>query len=133
MMDVIHPAKSCILKVWQQDDGVYLKQEESLIRICPQTETAIRISYTDREEFCQEQGKEYEKPQKNLLWNWIDRQNETIVATERVSIRVDKATGSVRYLDGAGTVLGKERAKESRMLEKFEIYETVENENKWRR
>ena len=129
MMDVIHPAKSCILKVWQQDDGVYLKQEESLIRICPQTETAIRISYTDREEFCQEQGKEYEKPQKNLLWNWIDRQNETIVATERVSIRVDKATGSVRYLDGAGTVLGKERAKESRMLEKFEIYETVENEN----
>ena len=67
MMNVIHPAKSCILKVWQQDDGIYLKQEESLIRICPQTETAIRISYTDQEEFCQEQGKEYKKPQKDLF------------------------------------------------------------------
>ena len=129
MMNVIHPAKSCILKVWQQDDGIYLKQEESLIRICPQTETAIRISYTDQEEFCQEQGKEYKKPQKDLLWNWLDRQNETIVATERVSISVDKATGSVCYMNGAGTVLGKERTKESRMMEKFDIYETVENEN----
>ena len=124
MMNVIHPAKSCILKVWQQDDGIYLKQEESLIRICPQTETAIRISYTDQEEFCQEQGKEYKKPQKDLLWNWLDRQNETIVATERVSISVDKTTGSVCYMNGAGTVLGKERTKESRMMEKFDIYET---------
>lgn len=40
-----------------------------------------------------EQGKEYKKPQKDLLWNWLDRQNETIVATERVSISVDKPPG----------------------------------------
>ena len=38
MMDVIKPSESCILKVWQLDDGIYLKQEDRLLRICPQTE-----------------------------------------------------------------------------------------------
>ena len=36
MMDVIKPSESCILKVWQLDDGIYLKQEDRLLRICPQ-------------------------------------------------------------------------------------------------
>ena len=63
-----------------------------------------------------------------MLWNWLDRQNETIVATERETSVWIKPPG-LCYMNGAGTVLGKERTKESRMMEKFDIYETVENEN----
>ena len=43
-------------------------------------------------------------------------------------VSVDKATGSVSYFNSHGTALGKERSEDSKMLEKFEIYETLENE-----
>ena len=131
MMDVIKPSESCILKVWQLDDGIYLKQEDRLLRICPQTESAIRVSYTDRESFSPEQGKEYENSFENvkyLKWKWEDRLHEIIIATQKAFVSVDKATGSVSYFNSHGTALGKERSEDSKMLEKFEIYETLENE-----
>ena len=131
MMDVIKPSESCILKVWQLDDGIYLKQEDRLLRICPQTESAIRVSYTDQESFSPEQGKEYENSFENvkyLKWKWEDRLHEIIIATQKAFVSVDKATGSVSYFNSHGTALGKERSEDSKMLEKFEIYETLENE-----
>lgn len=90
MMDVIKPSESRILKVWEQDDGIYLKQEEGLLRICPQTETAIRVSYTDQGSFSQEQGKEYENPFENvkyLKWKWEDRLHEIIIATQKAFVK----------------------------------------------
>ena len=94
MMDVIKPSESCILKVWQLDDGIYLKQEDRLLRICPQTESAIRVSYTDQESFSPEQGKEYENSFENvkyLKWKWEDRLHEIIIATQKAFVSVDKA------------------------------------------
>lgn len=102
MMDVIKPSESCILKVWQLDDGIYLKQEDRLLRICPQTESAIRVSYTDQESFSPEQGKEYENSFENvkyLKWKWEDRLHEIIIATQKAFVSVDKATGSVSYFN----------------------------------
>ena len=56
MLEVQHRKGRKINRVYQEGKALYLEQESGLIRILPQTDRIIRVSYTEKGGFASEQG-----------------------------------------------------------------------------
>lgn len=57
MIEVKVRKKSEVNKVYRADNALFLEQEAGIIRLVPQTDDVIRISYTENGIFSPEQGK----------------------------------------------------------------------------
>lgn len=123
------PGKSaCITKAERKDDSLFLYSERGMHRIQKKGTGILRITYTERESFS-----ERKKPgviKKDVLSDWDYRENSNCVEflSPEVRIVADKSTGTFMYYDGEGTLLLRERRKESRELEEFQSYELAGEE-----
>ena len=57
MLEVQHRKGRKINRVYQEGKALYLEQESGLIRILPQTDRIIRVSYTENDGFASEFGR----------------------------------------------------------------------------
>ena len=109
------PWKSCCInRAERKENCLYLYSERGMHRIQKKGTGILRITYTERESFS-----ERKKPgviKKDVLSDWDYRENSDYVEflTPEVRIVADKSTGTFMYYDGEGTLLLRERRKESR-------------------
>jgi len=107
-----------ITEVKRRGDALYLKSELALHRIMPYTDMIIRLSYTYDEAFSQAL-----KPgviaEPSVEWDFHETEEEIVLHTGRVQVRVNRETACYTYFSVDGRMLLKEAESESREMERF--------------
>ena len=78
MLEVQHRKGRKINRVYQEGKALYLEQESGLIRILPQTDRIIRVSYTENGGFASEQGAQLADLSLDggSFWSWKEEEKE---------------------------------------------------------
>ena len=125
--------KRRITQAERRGNALFLHAEAGFIRIWPQTETIMRISYTQNGQFGEKQGAEYTDLSASRkaegLWNYEEGADEIFLETAALRLVVSKKSGSIRYERKDGTLLAREREWESKNVEEFDAFCTVVNQN----
>lgn len=121
--------KRNITNIYREGKALFLESEAGIIRLIVQTETIVRVSYTENGCFSPEQGEELSDLSDGISWEYEESADEIRVHTGRLCIRVCRLTGSIRYEDADGDCLLAERGRESKQVEEFCAYKAVINEN----
>lgn len=130
MMDVTVRKSRAIRRIYEKDRALFLESEQGLIRIWPQTDRIIRVSYTENGTFPENQGEEYEDlsgKESSAVLTWSVGQ-EILVRTEGLTVRVNRETGSVIYEETNGTLLLAEADHASKQVEEFPYFRPVDGE-----
>ena len=108
--------------VTKQSDGLYLQSRYGTLRLCPVGSSIIRITFA-------KSGQPDTAPHAGIAVNrcekyWMYRDSGSLIelTTDELSVQIDKATGSIRYLSmdensRSKNLLLAERKRECRQLE----------------
>lgn len=129
MLEAQRRKSRAINRVYQEKKALYLEAEAGVIRLIPQTEAIVRVSYTENGTFGTEQGDQFEDLSDSCEWNWEENETEIQLDTAGLRVRVCRKTGSIQYERKDGTVLLAERGEESKCVEAFDSFRPVINEN----
>ena len=129
MLQVFSGKSREITKIARRDGALYLEAEAGLMRIWPKDKGIIRISYTDEPDFGKEQGKELADLSGPCDWSYEKEGEEIRLSTDQLTVTVNQRTGSIRFWEKQGKLLLAERERESKEIERFEVFRTVINES----
>ncbi|MBO5197135.1 MAG: DUF4968 domain-containing protein [Lachnospiraceae bacterium] len=129
MLQVKNRLKREIDRVEYSADWVDFYSEAGVLRIEPKDERIIRVMYTMRDGFTDEVGIGILEPPGKAEWLVEETKEAYLVKTSCVTAEVNKRTSSIRYFDAKGTLLLAEKERESRVLEEFDSYRLVVDEN----
>ncbi|HJA92150.1 MAG TPA: glycoside hydrolase family 31 protein [Candidatus Eisenbergiella merdipullorum] len=136
-----------ITGISREGNALFLTSEAGIIRLIPQTERAVRVSWTENGSFAGEQGAEYADLSESFActepyawkdtfacadirgWNLQENDREIRLETAQLHLIVARFTGSIRYERPDGTPLLAERAWESKNTESYDSFRPVINEN----
>lgn len=118
-----------IRKTERRDDALYLTSSAGQLRLMPQSENMIRISYTQNVRWRKRQGIGILPKGAFGDWDWEENEKEILLNTGGIRLEIRKKTGSITYRDQAGRLILAEREEESRELEEFDSYKTIVDEN----
>ena len=107
--------------------ALILSTNNGKIKLEPKSEEIIRVVYTLKEEFStvDKEGVIYKDEHED--WDYSEEDNEIILTTSKLTLRINKETSSIQYYDKTGKLLLKERDYESKNLEEFSSYQTIED------
>ncbi len=155
MMDRIARKSSEVRKAIRKGCVLFLETDSGIIRIWPQTERIIRVSYTEQGCFPTEEPENYfpggqgeqfidlsaraehaggniaqeeNRTAEDTDWQWEETTQEICIRTAALTVRVDRGSGAVCYEKKDGVVLLRETDKDSKQLEAFDTYRTLEND-----
>lgn len=111
-----------IINTERKRNGLFLYSEKGILRLLPQTDSIIRITYTENEAVEGKTGIGICYEDEFSEWTW-EKKNKTIVMSlPRLVICINKDSGTISYWDKEEKLLLAERDRESRELEQFETY-----------
>ena len=96
--------------VHERPDGLYLQSRYGMLRICPVSKGAVRVSFRREEDF--EASK-----LTNIKWKYRDKGSMVEMTTPGLLLEIDKGAGSIRFLTKDRKVLCEERKAECRLIE----------------
>lgn len=90
MLEACAGKKREIIKIYQKEGGLFLEAEAGMIRLIPQTETILRVSYTEKETFSDVQGshivdlaaEKTENKRAACSWNYAEKGQEITLWTK---------------------------------------------------
>ncbi len=129
MLQVFTGKSRVIENIERKGRALYLESEAGTIRIWPQDEGIVRISYVEDGEFGDKQGREFADLSGSCNWSHEREGEEIRLLTEKLTVTVNLKTGSIRFWEKEGRLLLAERGRESKAVERFEVFRTVINEN----
>ena len=147
MMGVIPRKGSNITEIRREGNALYLRQERGIIRLMPRTDGVIRVSYTEEDSFPDEAASEegylstpFEGTScedsaagtaqaQEVTWSHTVEEKEVLLCTASLQIKISLSTGSLRFERKDGTLLFSEREYESKTVEAFDAYRTVEGQD----
>lgn len=111
-----------ITDVERKDSLLFLKTKEGMLRLQPLSERCVRVTYTERSAFFENENcgilplGEYDK--------WTFSQNDTFinVSLGELDLHIDCNTCSISYLDKNGKILFAEKKETSKELDEFPVY-----------
>ncbi len=129
MLIVNKRLKRRINKVEHNQDTLMLISDYGMIKLEPKSPEIIRVRFTAADSFSDQ-----EKP--GVLvndiyagWDYTELEDEILLNTGKICLRINKDTASFQYYDINGKLLLKEREYESKNLEEFESFRTVVSED----
>lgn len=103
--------------VSKQTDGLYLQSQYGTMRISPVSSSIIRMTFAKGAKITDGTHALISINKVEKGWKYRDTGKAIELTTGEVTVRVEKISGAVSYLDSKGTVLLTERKQESRILE----------------
>lgn len=103
--------------VSKQPDGLYLQSQYGTMRISPVSSSIIRMTFAKGAKITDGTHALISIDKVEKGWKYRDTGKAIELNTGEVTVRVEKISGAVSYLDSKGTVLLTERKQESRILE----------------
>lgn len=96
--------------VHERPDGLYLQSRYGMLRICPVSKGAVRVSFRREGDF--EASK-----LTNIKWKYRDKGSMVEMTTPGLFLQIDKGAGNIRFLTKDRKVLCEERKAECRLIE----------------
>jgi alpha-D-xyloside xylohydrolase len=129
MLVVTKRADHRIVGVTRTEGALILSTKHGKIKLEPKSSEIIRVVYTLKDTFSA-----LEKPgilDKDIYeeWTYNETDQEIILTTGKLSLKLNKKTASIQYCDDKEKLLLKERDYESKNLEEFSAYKTVIDED----
>lgn len=103
--------------VSRQADGLYLQSQYGTLRISPVSGNILRMTFSRGSKITDGVHPLIAVDRTEKNWRYRDSGRALEVSTGEVTVRVEKATGAVSYLDGRGNLLLTEKKTEGRRLE----------------
>lgn len=128
MMQVTEGKDRKVKRIYRDGHALFLEQEAGLIRLIAEDAAIIRVSYTENGCFSRQQGVEFADLSGSCRWEYEEDEREIRMFTDLLTVRVDRAAGSIRYEERDGRLLLREHPQESKAVEEFDAYRTVESE-----
>ena len=126
MLYAVKEKSSEIVRAERRDDRLYLHSEAGMYRLEPKDSGTLRITYTQGDRFSGEEKPGVIFRQVYAGWEYWENDREIGLVMEQLSIAINRKTASFVYCDGQGNRLLKERDKDSKSLEEFTVYRTLE-------
>ena len=114
-----------IIKTYRRDNSLFMEQEKGIIRITPQADNIIRVSYTEEKQFSETRSREINDLSGDCNWYFEECEDEIYIYTGLLRVGVTKETGSVRYENLNGELILREKEYKSKTVEGFDAYCTV--------
>lgn len=118
-----------ITSVERVQESLMLYSAHGTIRLEPKSSTIIRVSYTLRDIFLDEEKPGVICSDTFADWDFTQTEDEIRLNTDCLSLVINKETGSIDYYDSSGRRLLKERSYESKCLEEFDSYKIIDSDN----
>lgn len=130
MLNSNTPKSRTITGVERKENRLYLYSQAGTHRLEPKNGRTVRVTYTQAGHFS-----EREKPGVLLKdayggWTYTEDEDEICLETDFLQIVVSKNTASYCYYDKDGSLLLREREKDSKVLEEFPVYRLSGKESK---
>ncbi len=108
---------------------VVLETNNGKIKLEPCSDSIINIIYTNEENFSEKKSPGVIK--KNLGCKWSTEEDDLSfkIKTNLITLVVSKESAAITYLDNKGNLLVKEPKDGGKVLDKFEIFKTIIDEN----
>ncbi len=103
--------------VTKQPDGLYIQSRYGILRLSPVGSAIIRVTFAKGREIPEGSGRLITVDRIEKAWMYKEVGNGVELTTDELCLRVDKATGSIRYMTRDKKQLLSERARESRQIE----------------
>lgn len=131
MLSVTPQPSQRVIRTYRRGNALFMYQEAGIIRIIPQTDNILRISYTEQQNSEQQYftttiDKEINDLSDNCTWSFREYEDDICIYTALLTIKISKATGSIRYEKTNGELLLQESERESKTVEGFDSYRTVD-------
>lgn len=122
-------ASYAIRKAERVGDALVLASDRGILELRPQNESILRIRYTELEALSEEYGLGICFKGSFSGWQYAEDADCITVALPKLTAKVSKATGSIRYFAADGTLLLRERDFQSKYVSYFDAVKTVIDEN----
>ena len=129
MLQVQKRKSRSIVRVERNDDSLFMYSEYGILKVSPQNEWIMRITFTCVEYFSKDTGMGITYDQPYADWSYYEANGFVFLQTSGVTLEISKAQGSIRYFDQKDTLLLSERSYESRVLEEFDAFKPIIDEN----
>lgn len=122
MLSPMMPKSRAITGCEMGEGSLYLSSEAGRYRLTAKEPGIVRITYTQREEFLEQESPGIANP--SLCgWSVSETGDQISLATEALKININRADASFTYCDAQGRTLLAERGRE---LEEFPVYRMAE-------
>ncbi len=129
MLQVKYKKTYNITSVKATDTALILVSERGLLRLAPQTENIVRISYTEMEDFATGVCIGLSEERFFAGWSYEESAECVTLTLPKLVLKVDKATASIKYYDENAKLLLAERPHQSHELQEFDGMKTIVDEN----
>ena len=125
MLYVDNPPSAKISKAERRNDSLWLYSDFGTHRLSPKNARNIHVSFTREDDFS-------DSPRPGIIntddfkdWCFELTETEVLLKTDEITLKININTASYSWFDKNGKLLLRETEKDSRNLEKFDIYKTV--------
>lgn len=103
--------------VTKKADGLYIQSRYGILRLSPVGSSIIRVTFVKGQQIQEGSNRLITVDRTEKAWMYKEVGNGVELTTDELCLRVDKATGSIRYMTRDKKLLLSERSKESRQIE----------------
>lgn len=125
MLEVIKRPKQNVIGVEPRSQALIINTNHGKIKLEPKSSEVIRIVYTLKENFSLSDKPGVIAKDSFHDWKYEETDNELILITSKLCLKMNKTTASIRYFDSMGKLLLQEREYESRVLEEYDSYQSI--------
>ena len=111
-----------IVKAERHNDALHLESDYGLMCIAPKTEGVIRVCFSPPEKDLGKTSLGVTYDQNLAEWKHEETDKAYKLHTDKVTVKVMKATGTVKFFDREKNLLLAERGFESKVLDGFDAY-----------
>ncbi len=114
-----------IEKVERKENALVLTSQRGILRLKPVNEACVRVTYTEREDFSKKKNRGIIEQSPCKDWEYSETKQQIVLNLKKLTIVVNRETGSCQYYDEKDNCLLKEREQDCRTLEEFSVYRLV--------
>ncbi|MCL2372867.1 MAG: DUF5110 domain-containing protein [Defluviitaleaceae bacterium] len=118
-----------ITTVQKQSDSLLLYSEYGCLQLSPKAENMVRVTFAGQPQATVTAGVGIEMRPDYPHWQHEENAAEVIITTKALKVTVAKETGAIKYYNNTNQLLLAERPHESRILDPFDSYKTIETDN----
>lgn len=128
MLEVKKRPDKKIIQAIRNNNSLILKSEDGMIKLEPKSSDMIRIVYTLKDVFFDQEKPGIIVHDNYANWEYEETNQEIRLYTDTLCLSINRDTASIQYYSRDGKLLLAEREQESKTLEEFDSFKTVVDE-----
>jgi alpha-D-xyloside xylohydrolase len=129
MLKAVSPKSAAVTRAERKGNALLLYSERGTLRLLPQAENIVRVSYAEETELRTETGIGFCPNRDYSAWSFEETPETVELKLPKLVVSVKKESGAVQYRTECGKLLAAETENGGRVLEGFDSYRTVADEN----